>query len=120
MTASIESITNEDPKNRSLRAAVRDGVSHAVMMGAGETYLGPFGIFLRDTTVQVGLLATLPQLFGAIMQLAGARAMPRFRSRRAVVLTGVLIQASLWIPRRVYRRYRRGHGHPVPYLPVLG
>jgi len=98
MTVSIKSITNEDPENRSLRAAVRDGVSHAVMMGAGETYIGPFGIFLHATTLQVGLLATLPQLFGAIMQLAGARAMLRFRSRRAVILIGAMVQASLWIP----------------------
>jgi MFS family permease len=68
------------------------------MMGAGETYLGPFGIFLRASTLQVGLLATLPQLFGSMMQLAGAQAMPRFRSRRMVVLIGILVQASLWIP----------------------
>jgi MFS family permease len=98
MTASVGPITNNEPKNRSLWAALRDGVSHAVMMGAGETYLGPFGIFLAATTLQVGLLATLPQLFGAIMQLVGAKAMPRFRSRRAVVVTGVLLQGSLWIP----------------------
>ncbi|MEE4352869.1 MAG: MFS transporter [Desulfatiglans sp.] len=98
MTPSIETIEENDPKDPSLRAAVRDGVSHAVMMGAGETYLGPFGIFLRASTVQVGILATLPQFFGSIMQLAGARAMPRFRSRRTVVLTGVLVQAVLWIP----------------------
>jgi MFS family permease len=98
MTESIESIPSDDSKDLSFRAAVRDGVSHAVMMGAGETYLGPFGIFLRATTLQVGFLATLPQLLGAIMQLVGARAMPWFRSRRAVVLTGVMVQASAWIP----------------------
>jgi len=68
------------------------------MMGAGENYLGPFGIFLRATTLQVGLLATVPQLFGAVMQFAGARTMPRFRSRRTVVLTGVLTQTACWIP----------------------
>lgn len=118
MTASIESITNEDPKNGSLRAAVRDGVSHAVMMGAGETYLGPFGIFLRATTIQVGLLATLPQLFGAIMQLASARAMPRFRSRRAVVLTGVLVQASVWIP-MAFLPFLLGSG-AIPVLLLIG
>ena len=66
----------------SLRAAVNDGVSYAVMMGCGETYLGPFGIFLRASTLQVGFLATLPQLFGALMQWAGAVNMDRFRSRR--------------------------------------
>jgi MFS family permease len=98
MTASPTFTTNEALDKNSLRASIRDGVSHAVMMGAGETYLGPFGIFLRATTLQVGILATLPQLFGAIMQLAGARTMSWFRSRRAVVFTGALIQASLWIP----------------------
>jgi hypothetical protein len=68
MEEAIEPIRNDKPKNPSVRAAVRDGVSHAVMMGAGETYLGPFGIFLRASTLQVGLLAALPQLFGAMMQ----------------------------------------------------
>ena len=43
-----------------LKAAIKDGVSHAVMMGSGETYLGPFGIFLHASTLQVGLLASLP------------------------------------------------------------
>ncbi len=118
MTASIESITDNDLKNKSLRASIRDGVSHAVMMGAGETYLGPFGIFLRATTLQVGLLATLPQLFGAMMQLAGARAMPRFRSRRAVVLTGVLVQASLWIPMS-FLPFLFGNG-AIPVLFLIG
>jgi len=93
-----EPMDNKEITDRSLKASIQDGVSHAVMMGAGETYLGPFGIFLRATTLQVGVLATLPQLFGAVMQLVGARAMPRFRSRRAVILTGVLFQGVLWIP----------------------
>ena len=118
MTTSTETIKNEDPKDGSLRAAVRDGVSHAVMMGAGETYLGPFGIFLRATTLQVGLLATLPQLFGSIMQLAGSRAMPLFRSRRKVVLTGVLIQASLWIP-MAFLPFLFGSG-VLPVLLLIG
>ncbi|MBU4318797.1 MAG: MFS transporter [Proteobacteria bacterium] len=86
---------SEDP---SLKAAVKDGVSYAVMMGAGETYLGPFGIFLQATTLQVGLLATVPQLFGAIMQFVGAKMMPRFKSRRRTVFIGVMAQAFFWIP----------------------
>lgn len=91
-------VETEEENNPSLSASVRDGVSQAVMMGAGETYLGPFGIFLGASTIQVGLLATLPQLFGALMQLAGARLMPLFRSRRTVIVSGVLVQAGLWIP----------------------
>ena len=98
MCTAHKSLGKADPANGSLRAAIREGISQSVMMGAGETYLGPFGIFLKASTLQVGLLATIPQLFGAITQLAGAWTMPRFRSRRSVVLIGVLVQAFTWIP----------------------
>lgn len=88
-----------DPtKTPTLKAAIRDGVSHAVMMGTGETYLGPFGIFLQATTVQVGLLATLPQLIASLIQWASAQAMDRIHSRRRFVVCGALAQACLWVP----------------------
>ncbi len=85
----------DDP---SLKASLRDGVSHAVMMGAGETYLGPFGIFLKASTLQVGLLASLPPLFGALTQWLAAQAMDRFPSRRKAVVAGALLQALTWLP----------------------
>ena len=82
----------------SLKASIRDGVSFAVMMGSGEMYFGPFGIFLQATTLQVGLLASLPQLFAAIMQWVGAVNMDRIKSRRGFVITGALIQAMTLVP----------------------
>jgi MFS family permease len=82
----------------SLKASIRDGVSYAVMLGSGETYFGPFGIFLRASTLQVGLLASLPQLFGAVLQWAGAINMDRIKSRRRFVIIGALIQAVTLIP----------------------
>jgi len=85
-------------KDSSLHAPIADAVSHAVMLGCGETYLGPFGIFLRASTLQVGLLATLPQLFGAFMQWVAALKMDRFRSRRRVILAGATTQAVTLIP----------------------
>ena len=85
-------------ENPSLRASIKDGVSYAVMMGCGETYFGPFGIFLRASALQIGLLATLPQLFGAMMQWVAAVKMDRLRSRRRSILTGVATQAFSLIP----------------------
>jgi MFS family permease len=82
----------------SLKASVRDGVSFAVMMGSGETYFGPFGIFLQATTLQVGLLASLPQLFAAVMQWVGAVNMDRIKSRRRFVIIGAFIQALTLVP----------------------
>jgi MFS family permease len=90
--------TAENRTKASLQASTRDGVSHAVMLGAGETYLGPFGIFLQATALQIGVLASLPQLFGAVMQWASAQAMDRIRSRRRLIVTGAIFQASLWLP----------------------
>lgn len=97
-TVSADTSTNPDIHDPSLRASIRDGISNAVMLGSGETYLGPFGIFLQATTLQVGILSTLPQLFGAVMQWAGAIRMDRFPSRRRVIVTGALFQGALWIP----------------------
>jgi MFS family permease len=103
----------EDP---SLRAAIKDGVSHAVMMGCGESYLGPFGIYLRATTLQVGLLATLPQLLGAVMQWVGALEMDRFRSRRKVILLGAATQAVTFIPMALLPFLFGSGSLPVLYL----
>jgi MFS family permease len=102
----------------SLKAPIRDGVSHAVMLGAGETYLGPYGIFLQATTLQVGLLATLPQLFGAVMQWASALVMDRIGSRRAFICAGAFFQATLWIPIALLP-FLAGRG-PRPVLILLG
>lgn len=108
-----------DPaKTPSLKASIRDGVSHAVMMGAGETYLGPFGIFLQATTLQVGLLATLPQLFASLVQWASAQAMDRIHSRRRFVVGGALLQACLWIPILLIP-FLLGRGHTA-VLALLG
>ena len=115
----------EEPKeenqeeNPSLRAAIKDGVSYAVMMGCGETYLGPFGIFLRASTLQVGLLATLPQLFGAVMQWVAALKMDRFQSRRKVILAGAATQAVTLIPMALLPFLFGSGSLPVLYLLAL-
>lgn len=85
-------------KDSSLSASIRDGVSYAVMMGGAETYIGAFGIFLKATTLQVGILASLPQLFGAVMQWVSALKMDRIRSRRKVVIAGAAAQALSLMP----------------------
>jgi MFS family permease len=103
----------------SLKASIKDGVSYAVMMGSGETYFGPFGIFLHATTMQVGLLASMPQLFGSVMQWVGAVNMDRIKSRRRFVITGAFVQALTLIPMALVP-FLFGKGtHPVLVLLVL-
>jgi len=106
-------------ENPSFHASIKDGVSYAVMMGCGETYLGPFGIFLRATTLQIGLLATLPQLFGALMQWVAALKMDRLRSRRRIILAGVATQAISLVPIALLPLLFGSGSMPILYLLVL-
>jgi hypothetical protein len=46
------------------------------MMGIGETCLSAFALFLKASTPQVGLLASLPPLLGSLAQLLSAWCYP--------------------------------------------
>jgi len=80
-----------------LDASIRDGGANAVMLGCGEAYLGPFGVFLRATTVQIGLLSALPQLVGAVVQWWSAMAMDGCPSRLRRIRRSVFLQALVWL-----------------------
>lgn len=102
----------------SLDASIRDGRANAVMLGAGEAYLGPFGIFLQATTVQIGLLAALPQLAGAIMQWWSAMAMDSCRQRLPRIMTSVSIQALVWMPLALLP-FVLGHGQETAAVLIV-
>jgi MFS family permease len=103
----------------SLKASIKDGVSNAVMLGCGESYFNAFSIFLRASTLQVGLLATLPQLFGAIMQWLGALNLDRFRRRRLVIILGASTQAFTLLP-IAFVPFLFGKGNlSIPFLLIV-
>jgi MFS family permease len=74
---------------------VREGALDAVKIGAAETYFGAFGVLLGGTPLQIGTLATLPPLIGAMSQALGMRLAERVSSRRAVVVQWIRVQALL-------------------------
>ena len=84
--------------SKSLSYAVRDGVYFSLMTGFGETYISPFAIFLKSTNYQIGLLASIPQLLGAFVQLLSVSILNQLKDRRIVILFGVITQALMWIP----------------------
>jgi MFS family permease len=82
----------------SLRASVRDGMAHAVMIGSGENYISAFAIFLQATTVQIGLLAGLPPFIGAIFQSVSVFLIERLKDRRRMIVGTAVLQGLCWIP----------------------
>ncbi|MBL8817812.1 MAG: MFS transporter [Planctomyces sp.] len=73
-----------------------DGFSFSVMVGIGETYLPAFVLARGMGELAAALIATVPILLGAILQLAAPLILQRVRSyRRFVVATAALQACSM-------------------------
>jgi MFS family permease len=82
----------------SQNASVRDGMWHAAMLGAGENYLIACAIALGASTFQTGVLASLPQLFGALSQVLALSFISRIKNRPKFCAYAAFLQAFTWIP----------------------
>lgn len=82
----------------SLQHSVKDAAAYAVMMGIGETYLSAFALFLKASTPQIGLLASLPPLLGSFSQLLSAWLGRLTGQRKPIILVGAGLQALAWLP----------------------
>ncbi len=90
---------SRDPvTERSIRHSLKDAAAFATMTGVGETYLSAFALFLRASTPQIGLLASLPPMLASFMQLVSAWLGHLTGRRKAIVLAGASIQAFAWLP----------------------
>lgn len=83
---------------RDLRAMTADGVAANTMIGIGETYLPAFVLAISASEVACGLVATIPMLVGAVLQLGSPWAVRRLGSYRRWVILTAIIQAIGFLP----------------------
>ncbi len=83
-------------KESSLKASFWDGVYASAMFGVTINYITPFALLLGGNPFYVGLLNSLPLLFGAIVQLASTEVAKKFKSRVKSVTFFVLLQSFSW------------------------
>ena len=92
-------VFSRDPQiETSLRHSLKDARAFAVMTGSGETYFSAYALFLRATTPQIGLLASLPPLLASFVQLLSAWIGHLTGQRRRIILTGAGVQAASLLP----------------------
>jgi len=94
----IPTFSNDPQTNRTLRHSLKDAAAFGTMTGAGETYFSAFALFLKATTPQIGLLASLPPLLASSIQLLSAWLGRLTGKRKAIILAGAGLQAVSWIP----------------------
>ncbi len=87
-----------DRQRRDFRAMVGDGVAFSVMVGVGETYLSAFALAAGLGELAAGLVATLPLLAGALLQLATPVGVRHLGSYRRWVVACARLQALCFLP----------------------
>lgn len=88
-----------DPKQQmALTRLVREGAMYSVMAGFGEMYLSAYALFLKMTTSEIGFLSAAPALLGSFTQLLSAWLGIRTGQRKRIIMTGVVLQALMWLP----------------------
>jgi MFS family permease len=83
---------------RDLRASTWDAGAFSIMVGLGETYVPAFVLALGHGPVLAGLVATLPMLAGAVLQLASPRIVRALGSHRRWVVFCVAAQGLSLLP----------------------
>jgi MFS family permease len=96
-------VEQTDPKlqkklKRTLTYSALDGGFYSAMVGFGESMFGVFATFLKATSFQLGLIGSLPQTIGSILQIFSSKIMKLFPNRKRYVLFGSLIQLLIFLP----------------------
>src|SRR3954466_12304997 len=82
------------PPREDLAASVGDAAGVSAMIGLGETYFAAFALALGTGETFAGLVATLPMLAGAAIQLVTPRLLEKQRSYKKWVVACVCVQAA--------------------------
>ncbi len=83
---------------KNLRNSVSEGAAFSVMVGIGETYFPAFVLALGMGEIAAGLVASIPILAGAILQLVSPAGVDWLGSNRRWVITCVCLQAASFLP----------------------
>ncbi len=94
----LDQSDSSEPLRTNLRASLADGASYSVMVALGETNFQIFAVALAAGETLVGLVATVPMMLGAVVQLLTPWALSVTRNfQHWVVGTAALQAASLLI-----------------------
>lgn len=87
-----------DQREKSLRLSLIDAFLSALVIGAGETYLPAYSLSIGMGEVFAGVLASLPLVSGAILQLITPRGLQRVQSHKHWVVAVSALQALTFLP----------------------
>ncbi|MGZ3768659.1 MAG: MFS transporter [Bdellovibrio sp.] len=93
-------------REKSLRLSLIEAFLCSLMVGAGETYLPAYSLSIGMGEIFAGILATMPIVSGAFLQLITPRGLQRVQSHKHWVVASSLLQAFTFIPLIYYSATR--------------
>lgn len=83
---------------QSLKLSNLDAFLYSLMVGAGESYLPAYALSIGMGEVFAGILASLPLVSGAVLQLFTPRLVHKVHSHKYWVVLSTLLQAMAFLP----------------------
>jgi MFS family permease len=83
---------------QSLKLSNVDAFLYSLMVGAGESYLPAYALSIGMGEVFAGILASLPLVSGAVLQLFTPRLLHKVHSHKYWVVLSTLLQAMAFLP----------------------
>lgn len=90
-----ESVDDKSLKEKTMKLSIAEGSFGVLSSTLSDNYIVPFALSIQSTPLQVGILSSLGGLVSPVGQIIGAREIEH-RSRKRILLTGILGQACLW------------------------
>ena len=81
-----------------LHACTGDGMTYSFMVGTGETYFAAFAVALGSSDKVAGLVAAVPPLVGATLQLFAPILAQRVKSPSRWIQTCAILQVASFVP----------------------
>ncbi|WP_372846894.1 MFS transporter [Pontiella sp.] len=98
LTAEAEDTSVEQLKLNTRTLSIWEGNLWALMWGLGESYIGPYALFLGAGNMVMAFLGTAPVFITSIAQLVGSGLIDRVGRRMPIILGGIAFQSAVWLP----------------------
>ncbi|HWB20183.1 MAG TPA: MFS transporter, partial [Phycisphaerales bacterium] len=85
-------------RRKDMRRIRVDGMCYSMMVGTGETYLALYALAVGMAEVTAGLIASVPMLAGALLQVLSPSMVRLMGSHKRWVILCVLMQALSFVP----------------------
>jgi|GEM_PF-471299 len=89
---------SERERTRSKSLSVLEGSLNSVTVGLTSNFVGAFAIALGVSNLVIGMLATLPSLIAAVVQLLVTIFRKMFATRKKHIIFFAVLQALMWLP----------------------